>query len=109
MTTLPSCANARPRDGGYAGGSAVVGHCRAMAPDADRSLLKLAINRLKPIGDGVTKQGRPARLAGQSSSQLGQTLMANWQARKAHDPAPQRDGLSRRPDDRILGACARFG
>jgi hypothetical protein len=68
----------------------------ALAPEADRSLLKLAINRLKPIARRVrNKDGRlvsPVVLL-----QLGQTLMTNWQARRAHDPRlnamDYRDGL----------------
>ena len=68
----------------------------AMAPEADRSLLKLAINRLKPIARRVrNKDGQlvsPVILL-----QLGLTLMANWQARRAHDPRlnamDYRDGL----------------
>jgi integrase/recombinase XerD len=68
----------------------------AMAPEADRTLLKLAINRLKPIARRVrNKDGQlvsPVILL-----QLGQTLMANWPVRRAHDPRlsamDYRDGL----------------
>jgi integrase len=68
----------------------------AMAPAADRTLLKLAINRLKPMARRTrNKDSRvvsPVILL-----QLGQTLMANWQARRAHDPRlnamDYRDGL----------------
>jgi integrase len=68
----------------------------AMAPAADRTLLKLAINRLKPMARRTrNKDSRvvsPVILL-----QLGQTLMANWQARREHDPRlnamDYRDGL----------------
>jgi len=68
----------------------------AMAPEADRSLLKLAISRLKPIARRVRNRDdqlvSPVILL-----QLGQALMADWQVRKAHDPRlnamDYRDGL----------------
>jgi integrase/recombinase XerD len=68
----------------------------AMAPEADRSLLKLAINRLKPIARRV--RNKDGQLVSQVMLlQLGKTLMTNWQARRAHDPRlnamDYRDGL----------------
>jgi integrase/recombinase XerD len=67
-----------------------------MDPSADRSLLNLAISRLVPLA-------RPARnkakrlVSPVALLQLGQKLMAGWQARAAHDPRlnamDYRDGL----------------
>jgi integrase len=67
-----------------------------LEPGADRSLLNLAISRLTPLARPVrTKASRlvtPVALL-----QLGQKLMAEWQARPAHDPRlnamDYRDGL----------------
>lgn len=65
-------------------------------PAADRTLLKLALSRLtpgaRPVRDKKAKLVSPLTLL-----DLGQTLMAEWQYRPAHDPRlnamDYRDGL----------------
>jgi integrase len=67
-----------------------------VAPDADRTLIKMAVARLTPTAAPTRKKGRrpvsPVVLL-----ELGQKLMAGWQARRAHDPRlnamDYRDGL----------------
>ena len=67
-----------------------------MEPDADRSLLNLAISRLTPLAQPV--RNKASRLVSPVALlQLGQKLMERWQARAAHDPRlnamDYRDGL----------------
>jgi integrase len=68
----------------------------AMAPDADRTLLKLAIARLTPTV--IPKRKKTERVVPPTVLlQLGRKLMADWQVRRAHDPRlnamDYRDGL----------------
>jgi integrase len=67
-----------------------------MEPGADRSLLNLAIGRLTPLAKPVREKA--SRLVSPVTLlRLGQKLMAEWQARAAHDPRLKamdyRDGL----------------
>ena len=58
---------------------------RAMDPDADRTFLQLAISRLSKASHPV--RNKTQRLAPTTTLYtLGQTLMAKWQERSAHDP-----------------------
>jgi integrase/recombinase XerD len=77
-----------------------VGHLslaiRAMTPEADRTLIKLAVARLTPTVVRTRKKG--SRLVSSPAlCELGQRLMADWQVRRAHDPRlnamDYRDGL----------------
>jgi integrase/recombinase XerD len=67
-----------------------------MTPDADRTLIKLAVARLTPTAAPTRKKG--SRLVSTVALlELGQKLMAEWQGREAHDPRlnamDYRDGL----------------
>jgi integrase len=67
-----------------------------LEPGADRTLLNLAISRLTPLAQPARKKA--SRLVSPVALlQLGQKLMAEWQARPAHDPRlnamDYRDGL----------------
>jgi integrase/recombinase XerD len=67
-----------------------------MAPEADRTLIKLAVARLTPTAAPTRKKS--SRLVSPVVLlELGQMLMASWQARRAHDPRlnamDYRDGL----------------
>ena len=58
---------------------------RAMDPDADRTFLQLAISRLSKASHPV--RNKTQRLVPTTTLYtLGQTLMAKWQERVAHDP-----------------------
>jgi integrase/recombinase XerD len=68
----------------------------AMAPEADRTLIKLAVTRLTPTA--VPARKKSSRLVSPVLLlELGQKLMAAWQDRRGHDPRlnamDYRDGL----------------
>jgi integrase len=67
-----------------------------MTPEADRTLIKLAVARLTPAAVPTRKKG--SRLVSPLVLlELGQKLMADWRVRRAHDPRlnamDYRDGL----------------